>query len=491
MTSTAPPALPTSTLAPTTTKAGPALQCNLNCYGDAATPVPLPHGDGSGIAANSVEACREFCLDTEGCEAIVFGQNMCYGKKDLDTKQCQPSDGTFKTEILTRMPLGTCVIMGDPHVLTFDNPQGHAGDITQLTAGDYHLVVSDELQIQGRFAYSERFPAEASMIGFAVTGDLVANNKLVVEYTGPSKGHAGFKAWWNDKQILTSFPGSYSSDDHFLIAKLDNIDPDEMHEKARHTIGGEVGSGALPSYLFQIMPDIRIYCLLGDDTMNAVIAMRRLQVAMDGYCGNFNCLTEDDTLEALEKRGLAGPVDGAKSLFGAAPQPPAEMEEKKGHTPSINDCSPQVMKEAEETCKHMQGGMRDGCIFDVCATGSEKVGAEDAAADALAMEVSEKFGFLASLGLPRLLDVQVSAQVQWAMGLLMVGLVVGGMAVGWTSRRRGAYSRVSVVEGDEARSLIGGGGSSSCCAADGLGDEEEALLLHTPSCEYEPIVAAA
>mmetsp|Transcript_44159 Transcript_44159/g.111002 ORF Transcript_44159/g.111002 Transcript_44159/m.111002 type:complete len:136 (+) Transcript_44159:2-409(+) len=134
------------------------------------------------------------------------------------------------------------------------------------------------------------------------------------------------------------------------------------------------------------------------------------------------------------------------------------------------------MKEAEETCKHMEGGMRDGCVFDVCATGSEKVGAEDAAADALALEVSEKFGFLAGLGLPRLLDVQVPAQVQWALGLLMVGLIVGGVAVGWSSRGHSTYSRVSVVGDDEACSF--------------LGDEEEALLLHTPSCDYEPITAA-
>jgi len=194
--------MPTPTVA--TTKSGPLLKCTLNCYGDAATAVPLPGGDGSGVPVDTIE--------------------------------------------------------GTPA-------------ITQTTPGDFYLVKGEDFTIQGRFGYSSRFPTAASLVGMAVGGSLIGNNKLVVEYTGPAQGRTGFKAWWNDDEILTEgYPVHFTSKDNFLVANLSSMDPTMFSSEARHTIGGTAGN--LPSYLFRIAPDIQIYMLLGNETMNGVITMR-------------------------------------------------------------------------------------------------------------------------------------------------------------------------------------------------------------------------
>lgn len=452
------PAPPTTTV--TTTEAGPLLRCSLNCFGEAATPVPLLGGDGNGVPADTVEACREYCMGTEGCESIVFGQQMCYGKKDVRSSKCQPGNGDFVTEMLTRMPMGTCIIMGDPHVLTFDNPLGNIQDTSQLKAGDYIILQSHMLTIHGRFGYSDRFPGEASLAGLSVTGPLMNNQQLVVEYRGPDMGQAGFKATWNNKEILSSFPDEYTSADNRMKAKKDSINPDDMHQMARHTIGGDAGSGDRPSYLFEIAPDISIYVLMGDQTMNAVLTMRKLPGDVDGYCGNFNCNADDDTMAALEMRGLAAPL--AVSSFTL--KPPAATQAASGApAPTINDCAPALLKSAQNACAGMEAALAQSCIYDVCASGSASQGAEDAMTADLATEVGAKFSFM-GLQLPKLVDSSLSFQLQWMLVFIVLSVAVSGFAVGVSTKRRGsAGGFVRVAEEDD----------------------EEALLM--PAYEHEPI----
>jgi len=442
-------------------KSGPMLQCNLNCFGESATPVPLPGGNGNGIPAGSIEMCRDFCMGTDGCEAIVFGQGMCYGKKDIRTSKCQPSDGSFKTEVLTRMPYGTCIIMGDPHVLTFDNPLGTIGDITQLTAGDYVMVESDLLTIHGRFGYCDRFPGEASLTGLSITGSIMKNQKLDFEFKGPDKGPSGFTATWNGAQILTAFPCDFTSDDGLVKGAKANINPDEVHRQARHTIGGDVGSGDMPSFKFEIAPDITIYAILGDQTMNAVITMRKPSGEVDGYCGNFNCMAADDTLEELGKRGLAAPI--AKSVFqGAAPEGQATAS---GTPKTLNDCSPTLLAQAQENCKGAEDAMMQDCMFDVCASGSAEAGKEDAMTAGIGEAMEAKFSFM-GLALPKLANVGISPQMQWMLVFVTMSFAAGGFVSGaWSRRGRGRTAGFVHLSTE---------------------DEEEALLM-PPAWEHEPL----
>merc|ERR1719210_2498844 len=106
------------------------------------------------------------------------------------------------------------------------------------------------------------------------------------------------------------------------------MNPQDYHRSARHTIGGTMGD--LPSYLFELAAaDLRIYLLLGPDNCNAVIEARKLHDPQDGYCGNFNCDTTDDTLEGLKRRGLADPVVKGKSLFPPSLASPAYQMKKR------------------------------------------------------------------------------------------------------------------------------------------------------------------
>jgi len=440
--------------------------------------VPLPGGDGSGVKADTIEVCREYCFATEGCEGIVYGTSdkMCWGKKDIRTSKCQLGEG-YVTELLTEMPYGTCTLMGDPHVLTFDDPAGMEGTqpVTETTPGDYYLVTASDLEIQGRFGYSSRFPSAASLTGIAISGDLIQGNKLVVEYVGPTQGQDGFKAWWNDKPILDQgFPSSFK--DNVLQAEYANMDPQTFSREARNTIGGT--SGNLPSYLFKIAPGIQIYTLMGEETMNGVITMRKLSVPMDGFCGNFDCVAQSDRLKVLEEKGLTTPILAGTSLFKNAPAQPAKQLKKVGETPNINDCPDDIMTKAKEQCKTLAPGMKDSCIFDVCASGgSESMGKEDVAAAAVAINAdhaTQMFGFLG----PLFRAAEIPAPLQCILGIFIVGFAVTGVSFGLRSRRGGASSvtflqTIDMGEEDTPRFV----------------DEEEALLAMPAASEHEPLLA--
>merc|ERR1719270_2175022 len=100
------------------------------------------------------------------------------------------------------------------------------------------------------------------------------------------------------------------------------MDPEVFNQQARHTIGGTASTGDLPSFLFQLVPDIRIYLLLGEDTMNAVITMRKLVDGQDGLCGNFNCGADDDQKPAVQQRLMDFPIEQNQSAFRDCPPPP-------------------------------------------------------------------------------------------------------------------------------------------------------------------------
>jgi len=439
--------------------------CELNCYGDAATPVPLPGGDGNGVKVDSAQQCRDLCTSTAGCEAIVYGKGMCYGKKDVRTSKCQIPEG-YVTEMITA-PYGTCTLLGDPHILAFDNPNGHHGAILQLVAGDYSLVKSHSLQIQGRFGYSSRFPSAASTVGVAMG---VQGHKLQVLYTGPDKGPSGFQAFWDGARILQGgVPSSFNSADGLLKASLANMDPQEFHPQARHTIGGV--SGDLPSFLFEIPPNIRVYLLIGEETVNVVITLRRPDGSVDGYCGNFNCVPDDDTILDLQQRGVAGAITSGSLFEGAPPSPPFQMTPSGDGPPGdVDDCEPNLLAQAELACDFPEPAIKDSCIYDVCAAGGvEGVAQMDVVSGALGMEMSRHFEIF-GMTIPSPFGGSLPAHIQWGFAVLLVALVTTSAAIGWKSKRSGARGRFGFIK---------------VAADDDDPDEDEEALL--PAGEYDQV----
>jgi len=430
--------------------------------------VPLPGGNGNGVSAASKSVCRDFCNSVSECEAFVYGNGMCFGKKDVRTSKCQVGGG-YITEMVSVMPYGTCTLMGDPHILPFDNPNGLMGDITQIEGGDYWLLKSDDLQIQARFGFSSRFPAESSTMGIAVYGSLIQNHHLVVEYVGPAKGYQGFKVLWDGMDFLGgSFPQTFTGTNGILKAKLANMNPQDFHDQARHTIGGT--SGDLPSYLFELAPDIRIYMLIGEETVNVVLTLRRPSAAggIDGYCGNFNCQPEDDTMTAIHGRGVAGKIVTGSLFDGAPALPEANSEQQGGGLEKLEDCPQGLMEQAEKACEKEPDGMKKACMFDVCASGDVSVAEEDLAASAVSEEMQGKSELLGFLSLPPFFRATLPRQVQLGCGFVLVLLVSVGLALGWKSKRRSARAAgfMHVLTADESSGE----------------DDEEALL---PSAEYD------
>jgi len=359
------------------------LTCNLNCFGQGAQPVKLPGsvGAGSGASLNgvSLQECRNVCAATEGCEAVLFTnqtrgvpwKSMCFGKADIHTSKCQPG-GTYLTEVIGSRPWGKCAVFGDPHVITWDRIYGPP--VTMTDPGEFHLIKSEQLTIHGRFGYTRRFPTASSTVGIALGGPMLKGHTLVVEYVGPEQGYKGFQVFWDGTEILAEYPSEYESADGILRASHDAMDPMKFHREGRHTIGGT--SGLLPSYYFRLQPDLNVYVLLGPDNCNTVIETRKVPGSQDGYCGNFNCIKDDDSLEALRQRGMADTIPEGESLFRYGKKAPAWVM-KKVATPSLEDCDPAVRAKATVACKGLPNGEAEACVFDACAANRTEVARED------------------------------------------------------------------------------------------------------------------
>mmetsp|Transcript_101162 Transcript_101162/g.200935 ORF Transcript_101162/g.200935 Transcript_101162/m.200935 type:complete len:684 (+) Transcript_101162:44-2095(+) len=353
------------------------IHCHLDCL--AATIVELPGsvGKGGGASLNdvSLDSCRRACIGTTGCEAIVFTnhtagtpfKSMCFGRRDIHTSKCQPGGVRF-TEVVAGLPRGKCALFGDPHIISFDRVYGPP--LTILSPGEYHLIKSPVLQVQGRFGYTRRFPTAASTVGIAIGGALIKGHTLAIVYVGPAQGIKGFKTFWDGREILQTYPSTFVSPDMVLSAKYDAMDPQQYHREGRHTIGGT--KGKLPSFLFELGNASRmflsVYVLIGPDNVNAVLTTWKVPGGQDGLCGNFNCNQNDDDLDSLQQRGVADPIPAGQSLFAHAAAAAPAWVMKRVAPPSLEECDPSVRAEAVKRCRGLADGGAEACIFDACAT---------------------------------------------------------------------------------------------------------------------------
>jgi len=210
-----------------------------------------------------------------------------------------------------------------------------------------------------------------------------------VEYVGPASGHAGFRVTLDGSEILGEKGrdrDAHVSADGVVHAKYDLMDPSNFHREARHTIGASAGS-LLPSYLFNLGPDLIIYMLLGPDNMNAIIETRKTAGLQDGYCGNFNCNPADDDRPSGE---LAAKLQPGDSLFrfGSKLPVPKYMTNAEGKVHTVKDCPPIILNEASKRCGIiLSEAEQAACIFDVCASRDANVAGGEVAVAALGQEL--------------------------------------------------------------------------------------------------------
>jgi len=364
------------------------MTCNLNCYTPtSATPVALPGSSGAGtdigIPGLTLEECRSACRNFKECEAIVHvsdGTGSCYGKKDIHTSAAEGGCQTqtpFVTEMICGAPWGKCTVLGDPHITPFDRKMLGSyppsdNDLYMVPVnfynhGEYYLVRSSQLQIRGRFGYTTAFKAAASTLGVAATGSLLGGHTLAVAYIGPSPqepARLGWQVTWDGAVILDQFPSNFVSGDGNLNANFADMEPTDYAVRARSTIGS--APGLLPSYVFEFGPQksVQIYVLPGPDLCNVVITMKKLP-DLDGFCGNFNCDSSDDSKEALKPSGLWTPIPQPDTLFPASLKSPPGWDMRAGPSPEeiMASCPPTTEQAA--AC-HGSAAEKEACLFDAC-----------------------------------------------------------------------------------------------------------------------------
>jgi len=419
----------------------PLLSCPVNCYGNSSKAVKLPGGrtNHEGMRVKSRENCQAFCMAVEACEAVVYQDGWCYGKRQVNLPSCMPAaDKGATTDFITQMPFGECTIMGDPHILSFDNPNGVIGDYTQLHAGAYYLVKGKGIQIEGRFSFTDIFPSAAVLTGIAATGSLIGGHKLVVAAVGPYYGGPdaplGFKVTWDGAPILTKGIGDKWKDSAWMYAEMGTLNSTMFNWASKYVLGPN--QVFLPAMVIQLEPRIRLYLLIGNGTMNAVISMRKLLGNQSGYCGNFNCEPEDDSWDG----GDLQPIMYSQSLFSDFPMPATSMQ-MSGEAPRLQQCTGPGLKLAYEKCRGLIFQWLQECLFDVCASGgSAAVGRADKVAVAVALEIRQKWSLAGAL---KLLASSPAGILSGMVALVGLSALVVGFGLG-KFRRRGEQVRSRV-----------------------------------------------
>jgi len=162
---------------------------------------------------------------------------------------------------------GTCLVWGDPHVLTFDNKR-----VDFYTKGEYWIVKSDTVQIQGKYQPTHATSGLSVMKEIAFGGSFLQGSKLII---------GAVTATYNGNPILTTFPSAFNEGG--VDAKYDSIGA--TMQKGRDGLDMHVVHLSLPAGL--IVQINRWTEATEGNYINAKITMPAVP-GQDGHCGNFN-----------------------------------------------------------------------------------------------------------------------------------------------------------------------------------------------------------
>jgi hypothetical protein len=260
------------------------------------------------------------------------------------------------------LPTAKCLVWGDPHFKVFDAQGGinHILPVTFLRNGDFWLVKSHRVWIQGRYEATEWTNGKASLHGLAIGGEFIKYNKIII---GPKRG----KVYYNGQQILAHMPSTYSA-------------PGNLWHATYHDRGVRLDAGMNEEldYIELSLPDgVMIKVNRWAKHIDAEITMPR-RGHQDGHCGNFNGIAEDDTKVRIEARGPWN-VDRKSLLF-----PPTEFNDQTPKPYTMQDCPANILKDGQTRCKRDyprgNAALLSACVLDVCRNGIQ-FAAEDAATE--------------------------------------------------------------------------------------------------------------
>lgn len=192
----------------------------------------------------------------------------------------------------------TCTVWGDAHVSVFDHAESSwagffswflrrpSGDALFNTTeeGDFWLVKSDEVHIQGRYKVdaSSNY-SETRLKSIAVGGPFLQNNALVI-------GTAGKNILWNGEEVMEL------NDAEFQIANLVNA----SYLKATQLV--QDGTQTSPGIIAEFALGVKLVVNRQRDGLGIAITMPPVAGGQDGQCGNCNGDRSDDSAQLIAGR---------------------------------------------------------------------------------------------------------------------------------------------------------------------------------------------
>jgi len=251
-------------------------------------------------------------------------------------------------------PEGTCVVWGDPHVLTFDKKR-----VDFYTPGEYWIVKSATVSIQGLYRPTHATSGLSVMKQIAIGGPFMQNHKLIVGATTAS---------WDGQLILAGFPSNFRNN---LVQAMYDANGDTMQNgregKQLHIVHLNLPLG--------VKVQINRWTEASEGNyINAKITMAA-QPGHDGHCGNFNGnQADDDRLQIRARIGTTGVAQG-DLLFPIQKTPIGQS-----NRPDINNCPRPKLESAKDTCKQKEGKFIPSmaCLVDVCFGGAGFAGSDGA-----------------------------------------------------------------------------------------------------------------
>jgi len=284
----------------------------------------------------------------------------------------------------------TCIIHGDPHIITFDTADEHmAGrnlsieELWKLSTknmitlregkckhycGDHWLVKSDDIKIQVR--YSEH---NTWVEGLAVSGPFLENHRLVVSNLG--------EASWDGVQV-DSFPSSFSNEFVRLLYIANDSEALSTGWRERNGVISGTMRIDLPQHVTLRVNVVHIP-RKNLRFLDVFITMAKPAGGLDGHCGNADGDTSYETqLKKRVRQGLHR-VRDQESFFSRQLLLVADSAEPvtdgsdlpNGEERDVN-CTEGTWQEAWSLCnltlpEGSSAEWVDACADDVCAGGQE------------------------------------------------------------------------------------------------------------------------
>mmetsp|Transcript_89320 Transcript_89320/g.198518 ORF Transcript_89320/g.198518 Transcript_89320/m.198518 type:complete len:376 (-) Transcript_89320:344-1471(-) len=263
------------------------------------------------------------------------------------------------TTTTTQMTPKTCLVYGDPHVLSFD--KAHAD---YYSSGEYWLVKSDTVWIQARYQPTPVTHGLAVTKEIAIGGPFLKGHKLFFDAKSSSVWFTGAAP----QNILTSFPSSFHSADPLVDIQYNS--QGKVLQKGRDGKPLHVLHITMPN---GVNVQVNRWNEAGEgDYMNIELTMPG-QPNQDGQCGTPNGnAADDDRMEVRKRLGTQGVAVGDLILPGA--KTPIVVSNR----PDISNCPTARLQMAEAACKKKEGKFIPSkqCLIDVCF-GGKAFAAED------------------------------------------------------------------------------------------------------------------